>query len=390
MVGFLPIALPAESVPERAEEFRGRLADQPDPGYHLSIVHPRGPDHADRASHPLVHLVGGQHQAALTQPAARVLTADDDLDVLVEGDLLQDAGQLGALLEQLQQFFEPADLDELRMAEQVAHPVMQNDRLTLRLVSADRLDHPFEDLSLLIAIGTELAQSRQELVGSLPLDLSVEHGGHPAQVLLGDGALQTNHRLLDEVALQHQDDQDGLRFQGDQVDVFDARLTGLGRGDQRNVLGNLRQHHRRLLQDPLDAVRRRFEGLLDGPPDGRRGGLRIHQEIDEVAVAPDGPGTYRRGVWRPQVASAHEAGQFIADGGRGERDEVLGRQHLRADRDPGHGVVGDHGFQDLLLVVVEGSSFRHGWQSRSASANLNCTGYPRCMPTSVRIYSDYV
>src|SRR3982074_1336299 len=206
MFGFLPIALPAESVPEGAEEFRGRLADEPHASDHLPVMPPRRPDPTDRTPPPFVHLVGGVHQAALTQTTARVLTADDDLDILVEGDLLQDAGQLGALLEQLQQFFEPADLDELRMAQQVAYTVMQNDGLALRLVGADRLDHPFEDLALLIAIRTELTQSRQELVGGLRLDLSVEHGGHPAQVILRSGSLETNHGLLDEVALEHQDD----------------------------------------------------------------------------------------------------------------------------------------------------------------------------------------
>ena len=60
-----------------------------------------------------------------------------------------------------------------------------------------------------------------------------------------------------------------------------------------------------------------------------------------------------------QIAGADQVGELIADGGRGKRDEVLGRQHLRTDRDPGHGVVRDHGLQDLLLALVEGSGFHH-------------------------------
>ena len=99
------------------------------------------------------------------------------------------------------------------MAQQVAYAVMQHDRLARRLVGTDRLDHPFEDLALLIAIGAEPAKPQQEFVGGLSLDLSVEHGGHPAEVVLGGGPLQANYRLLDEVALQHQDDQDRLRLQ---------------------------------------------------------------------------------------------------------------------------------------------------------------------------------
>src|SRR5438445_12554800 len=158
MFGFLPIALPAESVPEGAEEFRGRLADQPYPGPDLPVMHPGWADHADRAPHPFVHLVSRQHQAALAQPAARVLPADDDLDILVESDLLQNAGQLGALLQQFEEFFEPVDLDTLGMAQQVAYAVMQHDRLARRLVGTDRLDHPFEDLALLIPVGAEIAK----------------------------------------------------------------------------------------------------------------------------------------------------------------------------------------------------------------------------------------
>ena len=45
---------------------------------------------------------------------------------------------------------------------------------------------------------------------------------------------------------------------------------------------------------------------------------------------------------------------------------------------------------DLLLALVERSGLQHGWQSRSESANSDCTGYPPSMPTPVRIYSDYV
>ena len=91
--------------------------------------------------------------------------------------------------------------------------------------------------------------------------------------------------LLDEVALQHEDDQHRLRLERDEVDVFDAGLADLGRGDQRDVLGDLGQHHRRLLQDAVDAARRALKPLLDGPPDRGRGGLRIHEEIHEIAVA---------------------------------------------------------------------------------------------------------
>ena len=91
-----------------------------------------------------------------------------------------------------------------------------------------------------------------------------------------------------------------------------------------------------------------------------------------------------------QVTGADQVRQLVADGRRGERDEVLGRQHLRTDRHPRHGVVGDDGLQDLLLALVEWGGLQHDWQSRSASANSDCTGYPRSMPTAVRIYSDYV
>ncbi len=141
--------------------------------------------------------------------------------------------------------------------------------------------------------------------------------------------------------------------------MFDARLACRRGGDQRHILSDLGEDHRRLFQDPLDAMWRGFEGLLDGPPDGGRGGLGIHQEIDEVAIAAVGRDPACRGVRLLQVARADQVGELVADGCRGKRDEVLGRQHLRADRDPGHGVVRDDGFQDLLLALVEGSGFHH-------------------------------
>ena len=130
------------------------------------------------------HLVGGEHQAALPQSTARVLSADNDLHVLLERHLLQDAGQLGALLEQFQQLLQAADLDELRVAKQVAHAIMQDDGLSLRLVSGDRLDHPLDDPALLAPIRPELGQPISELFSGLAFDLAVQHGGHPAQVVL--------------------------------------------------------------------------------------------------------------------------------------------------------------------------------------------------------------
>ena len=118
-------------------------------------MHPRRPDDPDRSSHSVRHLVGREHQAALAQATAGVLPPDHDLNLFLEGHLLQNAGQLCPLLEQLQQLFQPADLDELGMTQQVAHPIVQHYRLPLRLVDADRLDHPLDDLPLLVPIGAQ-------------------------------------------------------------------------------------------------------------------------------------------------------------------------------------------------------------------------------------------
>src|SRR5438128_2029157 len=387
---FLPIGQDDESVAALGEHVGGGVAHQPNASHYLAIVHAGRPDHPDRAAHPIGHLVGGQHQAAFAQPAAGVLAPNDDLDILVELHLLQDARQLGALLEQFHELFQAANLNELWVAKQVAYAVMQDHRLSLRLMGGDRFDQPLEDPALLSPVWTELIQAPRKLVGGLTLDLLVQHGGHPAQVLLGGGPLEMDDLLFDEVALQHEDDQHRLRLERDQVDVLDPRLADLGSGDQRDVLGDLGQHHGRLLQDAIDAARGAFDLLFDGPPNRGRSGLRIHEEVDKIAVAAVGRDAAGRSVRLLQIPGADQVGQLVADGRRGERDEVLGGQHLRADRHPRHGVVGDDGLQDLLLALVERRGLQHNWQSRSPSANSNCTGYPRSMPTPVRIYSDYV
>src|SRR5438093_1457699 len=121
--------------------------------------------------------------ACSSESTARVLSADNDLHVLLERHLLQDAGQLGALLEQFQQFLQAADLDELRVAKQVADTVMQDYSLSLRLVSRDGFDHSFDDAALLAAVRSELGEPTGELFSGLALDLTVQHGGHQAQVV---------------------------------------------------------------------------------------------------------------------------------------------------------------------------------------------------------------
>src|SRR5437660_2273263 len=189
MFGFLPIGVRPESVPEVRQHVGGGLADQAHSRHHLSIVHPGRADHSDRAPHPVGHLVGGEHQAALPKSTARVLSADDDLHVLLERYLLQDAGELGALLEQFQQFLQAADLDELRVAKQVAHTVMQDYSLSLRLVSRDGFEHSFDDAALLAAVRSELGEPTGELFSGLALDLTVHHVGHPPQLLTCGGAV---------------------------------------------------------------------------------------------------------------------------------------------------------------------------------------------------------
>src|SRR2546426_2892199 len=387
---FLPIGQADESIAEVGEHVRGRVAHQAHARHNLAVGHAGRPDHPDRAPDAIGHLVGGQHQAAFPQPAAGVLAPNDDLDLLLELDLLQDARQLGALLEQFHELFQATNLDELWVTEQIAHAVMQHNGLSLHLVSGDRRDQPLDDPALLSPVRTELIQAPRKFVGGLTLDLLVQHGGHAAKVFLGGGALEVDDLLLDEVALEHQDDQHRLGLERDQVDVLDPRLADLGSRDQRDVLGDLGQHHRRLLQDAVDAARRAFKLLFNGPPDGGRGGFRFHEEVDEIPVAAVGRDAAGRGVRLLQVPGADQVGQLVADGGGGECDEVLGGEHLRTDRHPRHGVIGDDGLQDLLLALVERGGLQHDWQSRSPSANSDCTDYPRVMPTPVRIYSDYV
>src|SRR2546425_1447423 len=198
---FLPIGQADESVAEVGEHVRGGVTHQAHAGDDLAVVHAGRPDHPDRTPHPIGHLVSGQHQAAFSQPAAGVLAPDDDLDLLLELDLLQDARQLGALLEQFHELFEAADLDEFRVPKQIAHAIMEDHRLSLRLMSGDRRDQPLDDPALLSPVRTELVQAPRKFVGSLALDLLVQHGGHPAQVLLGGHPLEMDDLLLDEVAL---------------------------------------------------------------------------------------------------------------------------------------------------------------------------------------------
>src|SRR5207302_11186537 len=153
---FLPIGQAGDSLAEVGEHLGVGVAHEPYAGHHLAIVHARRADHPDRAPHPIGHLVGSQHQAAFAQPAAGVLAPDDDLDILVELHLLQDARQLGALLEQFHELFQAANLNELWVAEQVAHAVMQDHRLSLRLMGGDRIDQPLDDPALLSPVWTKL------------------------------------------------------------------------------------------------------------------------------------------------------------------------------------------------------------------------------------------
>ena len=180
--------------------------------------------------------------------------------------------------------------------------------------------------------------------------------------------------LLDQVAFEDEDDESRLRLEGNQVDVLDPLLADLRSGHERNILSDLGQHHRRLLQDPIDATRCALELLPDGSAHPRRGRLRLHQEIDEVAIPAVGGDPPGRGMRLLQVAGADQVGQLVADGRRREGDEILGREDLGADGDPGHGVVRDYGLQNLLLALVERGGFQHYWQSPSRSANPDSSG----------------
>ncbi len=133
--------------------------------------------------------------------------------------------------------------------------------------------------------------------------------------------------------------------------MFDTRLVGLGGGHQRDVLRDLGQHHGGELQNALQVVRGALEFMPGRPPDvgGRR--LLVHEEVDKIAIPTIGRDAAGRRVRLLQVAGADQVRQFVADGGRGERHEVLGGQQLGTDRDPGYRVVGDHRPQDLLLTA---------------------------------------
>ena len=87
---------------------------------------------------------------------------------------------------------------------------MQDHGLALRLVSRDRLDHPFDDPALFAAIGTKLRQPSGELVGRLAFDFVVQHGSHPAQVVLRGGPVEVHNLLLEQVSFENEDDENRL------------------------------------------------------------------------------------------------------------------------------------------------------------------------------------
>ena len=139
--------------------------------------------------------------------------------------------------------------------------------------------------------------------------------------------------------------------------MLDAKVTGFRSRHQRHVLGDLGQDHGRLLQDAFDAVRRTVELLPDGASHRTRGRLRLHQEVDEIPIATIGRDSAGRCMRLLQVAGTDQIGQLIANRRRGKRNQVLGRQHLGADRHPGQGVVRDDSLENVLLTLVERGGF---------------------------------
>ena len=238
-------------------------------------------------------------------------------------------------------------LGELRVAQKVPDPVVDDKVVGAFLVGVDHRDDPAEQLLLEAERRRLVAAAR--LVAGAAAERRVEPGGEARELGLGRGLRRLDHLLAEQVALEQENEQHLLGLQGNQVQVLDARQRALRRARHRRVLGDRRQRHRDPLHHPLLVGGRAAKLVLDVRLDLVRDGLEVHQEVDEIAVAGIGRHPPRRRVRLGQVAQVDQVRELAADRGRGEVDEVAALERLRPDRHGAGRELVHHRPQDRLL-----------------------------------------
>ena len=166
---------------------------------------------------------------------------------------------------------------------------------------------------------------------------------------LADRLAELQHLLPEKVALHQEDQEDGLRLERDQVKVLQPRPGTMWSRHHRGVLGHGRDHHRDPLHECL-AVRGGGPNLLRYVLRNLgRHRRRLHQEVDEVAVALIGGNPPGGCVRLDQVAKVAKVAELVADGRGAQVEEVPARQHLGPHRDGALGEFVDDRLQDGTL-----------------------------------------
>jgi hypothetical protein len=304
--------------------------------------------------------VGGEHQAAPGQLGHPALAPDHDLDAVVEVGRADQRREHALLLHHLDHLLEQLDVAELRLVEQVAHPVMEDERVLLGIADG----HEGDDLGEQVALECDVLPHRcgqpRHAGGIEAHDDRVEPRRNGAEHGLVGRSGEVERLLADQVPLEDEHEQRLGVVQLDEVEVLDPDTQRAGRGDQAHRVGGVRQRGRGDLEDVLDATREHREERVHLAAHGRRDVLLIHEEVDVVAVAEVGRDSARGGVRLDEIADLAECRQLIADGCRrpgGQVDSKRRRPHRHARA----GVIRDDGLEDLLLALIERDWMLHVW-----------------------------
>src|SRR5437588_2097530 len=112
------------------EAIAGGLRDRPHASDHLAVAHPCGPDGAEDSLQLRRRPVRREDHGAGPELRGRVLRADHDLEIAVRYQLPQELGEILRLLEDLQHLLQARGFRKLRLAQQVADAVVDNEAVT--------------------------------------------------------------------------------------------------------------------------------------------------------------------------------------------------------------------------------------------------------------------
>ncbi len=140
-----------------------------------------------------------------------ILGTDHHLEIGLPDHLSQQRREVPALLQDLEDLLEPVGIAELRLLEQVPHPIVDHQGLgsLLELLQqvVDVLEHlPFGALR-------QRADSRGDRFSILSGQLGEDPVPELGQLFLGQRQAQREQLLAEQVPLHQEDQKHGLRFE---------------------------------------------------------------------------------------------------------------------------------------------------------------------------------